>query len=424
MESKNYYSILGVEKNASDDDIKKSYKKLALQFHPDKNPGNDEAVEKFKEVAEAYSVLSNKEKRNQYNMIGVVDENFMGEDPFSVFNNIFQQHINTFMNMKYEKDINIGGIFSNMSGLPQESFPFGNVHVRVHTFPADVFQFNESIDDEYGEYDKYDKQNENIQSDIHSNIGNLFDKLFQNKNNFVKNNNNINNNNINNKNNNKNSNNINNIKQNNKIIYNKPDDIIYDINVSLSDIYNEKKKKINIVRMRKKDGQYIEKKKKIEIPIYGKEVLLEGEGNEVKDYKERGNIIINIFNNNDNNFRRINDYDVLTYKEININEMYNAFIYDIKLPHGENIKVQTEMMINKNNLGQSNLIQKILKKGLPYKNENDDKCNGNLYIIYKLILPLNLEDLKNLEICNVDAGIDDNYHIAYNCTFDELFNSE
>ena len=249
MESKNYYSILGVEKNASEDEIKKSYKKLALQFHPDKNPGNNEAVEKFKEVAEAYSVLINKEKRNQYDMIGVVDENFMGEDPFSVFNNIFQQHINTFMNMKYEKDINIGGIFSNMSGLPEESFPFGNVHVRVHTFPADVFQFNERIDDDYEE------QTENIQS----NIGNLFDKLFQNKNknNFVSNNNNI--------------------KQKNKIIYNKPDDIIYDITVSLSDIYNEKKKKINISRMRKKDGKYIEKKKKIEIPIYGKEVLLEGE---------------------------------------------------------------------------------------------------------------------------------------------------
>jgi len=416
MESKNYYSILGVEKNASEDDIKKSYKKLALQFHPDKNPGNYETVEKFREVAEAYSVLSNKEKRNQYDMIGVVDENFMGEDPFSVFNNIFQQHINTFMNMKYEKDINIGGIFSNMSGLPQESFPFGNVHVRVHTFPADVFQFDERIDDEY---DEYDKQNKNIQPDIKSGVGNLFDKLSQNKNNFVKNNSNINN-----INNNKNNINNNNIKQKNKIIYNKPDDIIYDITVSLSDIYNEKKKKINIARMRKKDGKYIEKKKKIEIPIYGKELLLEGEGHEVKDYKERGNIIINIFNNNDDNFRRINDYDVLTYKEININEIYNAFIYDIKLPNGENIKVQTEMMINKNNLGQCNLIQKISKKGLPYKNDNDDKCNGNLYIIYKVILPSNFEDLKNLEIYNVDASIDDNYHTAYNCTFDELFNSE
>ena len=372
MENKNYYSILGVEKNASEDDIKKSYKKLALLHHPDKNPGNTESVEKFREVAEAYSVLSNKDKRNQYDMIGMVDENFSGEDPFSVFNNIFQQHINTFMNMKYEKDIDIGGIFSNMSGIPQDSFPFGNIHVKVHSFPKEVFHFNEEIEDD----------SENIKS----NIGNLFDKLFPKK-------------------------------DKNKIMYNKPDDIIYNINVSLSDIYNEKMKKINVLRMRKKDGKYIEKKKKIEIPIYGKEILLEGEGHELKDYKERGNIIINIFNKIDDNFKRINDYDVLTYKDIHINQIYNAFIYDIKLPHGEIIKVQTEMMIN-----QKNLIQKIKDKGLPY--EDEQKCNGNLYIVYKLILPEKFEDLKNLEEYKETSGINEDYHIAYNCDFNELFKNE
>jgi DnaJ-class molecular chaperone len=374
MENKNYYSTLGVEKNASEDDIKKSYKKLALLHHPDKNPGNSESVEKFREVAEAYSVLSNKDKRHQYDMIGVVDENFSGEDPFSVFNNIFQQHINTFMNMKYEKDIDIGGIFSNMSGIPQDSFPFGNIHVKVHSFPKEVFHFNEEIEDE----------GENIKS----NIGNLFDKLFPKK-------------------------------DKNKIMYNKPDDIVYNINVSLSDIYNEKMKKINILRMRKKDGKYIEKKKKIEIPIYGKEILLEGEGHELKDYKERGNIIINIFNKNDDHFKRINDYDVLTHKDIHINQIYNAFIYDIKLPHDEIIKVQTEMMIN-----QKILIQKIKNKGLPYMNENDEKCNGNLYIVYKLILPEKFEDLKNLEEYKETSGINEDYHIAYNCDFNELFKNE
>ena len=374
MENKNYYSILGVEKNASEDDIKKSYKKLALLHHPDKNPGNNESVEKFREVAEAYSVLSNKDKRNQYDMIGIVDENFSGEDPFSVFNNIFQQHINTFMNMKYEKDIDIGGIFSNMSGISQDSFPFGNIHVKVHSFPKEVFHFNEEIEDD----------GENIKS----NIGNLFDKLFPKK-------------------------------DKNKIIYNKPDDIIYNINVSLSDIYHEKTKKINVLRMRKKDGKYIEKKKKIEIPIYGKEILLEGEGHELKDYKERGNIIINIFNKNDENFKRINDYDVLTHKDIHINQIYNAFIYDIKLPHGEIIKVQTEMMIN-----QKNLIQIIKNKGLPYINEDEEKCNGNLYIVYKLILPEKFEDLKKLEEYKETSGINEDYHIAYNCDFNELFKNE
>lgn len=89
---KDYYQILNLDKTASEEDIKKSYKKLALQYHPDKNPGNDEACEKFKEVSEAYSILINKEKRNQYDMMGSVDESFNGEDPFLFliifFNNI------------------------------------------------------------------------------------------------------------------------------------------------------------------------------------------------------------------------------------------------------------------------------------------------------------------------------------------------
>lgn len=400
MEHKNYYSILGIEKNSSEDEIKKSYKKLALQFHPDKNPGNAESVERFKEIAEAYSILSNKEKRNQYDIMGNVDDNFTGEDPFSVFNNIFQQHINTFMNMKYEKDIDIGGIFGNMTGLPQDSFPFGNVHVRVHTFPSEVFQFNETIDND----------NNDACENIQSNIGNLFEKIFQKKNKLNK----IINN----------QKNFQQNKQKNKIMYNKPDDIVYDISVTLSDIYNKKMKKLHIIRSRKKDGKYVEKKKKIEIPIYGKEILLEGEGHEMKDYIERGNIIINIFNKNNDNFRRINDYDVLTCKEIDINKIYNAFVYELKLPNDEIIKVQTQMMIDNNNSNIFNLVQKIYKKGLPYNNDNGEECYGNLYILYKLIVPLKFEDLKNIEPYIEDATIDDNYNIAYNCNFNELFNNE
>ncbi|PIS10219.1 MAG: molecular chaperone DnaJ [Bdellovibrio sp. CG10_big_fil_rev_8_21_14_0_10_47_8] len=67
---RDFYEILGVEKNADQDTIKKAYRKLAMQFHPDKNPGNSEAEEMFKEAASAYEVLGNPEKRAQYDRFG------------------------------------------------------------------------------------------------------------------------------------------------------------------------------------------------------------------------------------------------------------------------------------------------------------------------------------------------------------------
>ncbi|HID23412.1 MAG TPA: molecular chaperone DnaJ, partial [Planctomycetaceae bacterium] len=67
---RDYYEVLGVSRDASPEDIKKAYKKLALRYHPDRNPGDQEAVERFKEAAEAYEVLSNPEKRARYDRYG------------------------------------------------------------------------------------------------------------------------------------------------------------------------------------------------------------------------------------------------------------------------------------------------------------------------------------------------------------------
>jgi molecular chaperone DnaJ len=67
---RDYYEVLGVQKNASKDDIKKAYRRLAIQYHPDKNPGNKEAEEKFKEATEAYEILSDDQKRQTYDQFG------------------------------------------------------------------------------------------------------------------------------------------------------------------------------------------------------------------------------------------------------------------------------------------------------------------------------------------------------------------
>lgn len=70
MAKRDFYEILGVKKNATADEIKKAYRKLAIQYHPDKNPNNKEAEEKFKEAAEAYEILSNAEKKQRYDQYG------------------------------------------------------------------------------------------------------------------------------------------------------------------------------------------------------------------------------------------------------------------------------------------------------------------------------------------------------------------
>ena len=101
MAKRDYYEVLGVEKNASDDEIKKAYKKLAIKYHPDRNPGDKEAEEKFKEAAEAYSVLSDATKRQRYDQFGADAVDGMGgaggfsgggfsmDDIFSMFGDIF-----------------------------------------------------------------------------------------------------------------------------------------------------------------------------------------------------------------------------------------------------------------------------------------------------------------------------------------------
>src|SRR6476619_767946 len=92
MAEKDYYDILGVKKNATDEELKKAYRTLAKKFHPDRNKGNKEAENKFKEISEAYAVLSDKEKRDQYDRLGREAFGAGGSNPFAGFD--FSQFTN------------------------------------------------------------------------------------------------------------------------------------------------------------------------------------------------------------------------------------------------------------------------------------------------------------------------------------------
>ena len=85
MSKKDYYEVLGVKKNASDDEIKKAYRNLAKQYHPDKNPDDKEAEEKFKEASEAYEYLSDNEKRSNYDRFGHNTRGRTSRNPFDDF---------------------------------------------------------------------------------------------------------------------------------------------------------------------------------------------------------------------------------------------------------------------------------------------------------------------------------------------------
>ena len=88
MAKRDYYEVLGVDKNASADDIKRAYRKLAVKYHPDKNPDNKEAEEKFKEAAEAYSVLSDADKKARYDQFGHAGVEGAGPDFSGGFGNL------------------------------------------------------------------------------------------------------------------------------------------------------------------------------------------------------------------------------------------------------------------------------------------------------------------------------------------------
>lgn len=100
-QKRDYYEVLGIDKTASEDDIKKAYRKIAIKYHPDRNPGDKQAEEKFKEAAEAYNVLHDPQKRQQYDQFGFngpMDGSGFGgfggasmnmDDIFSMFGDIF-----------------------------------------------------------------------------------------------------------------------------------------------------------------------------------------------------------------------------------------------------------------------------------------------------------------------------------------------
>jgi DnaJ-class molecular chaperone len=132
-----YYKTLNVSKEASDSEIKKSYRKLAKENHPDK--GGD--PEKFKQIAEAYEVLSNKDKRTQYDTFGKFDGN-VNINPFEIFESMFRD-IGLDSGDNIFGDIDLGGFGSLHGNFHQGSFNQGSFMQNMFSMPTGTNSFSQ-----------------------------------------------------------------------------------------------------------------------------------------------------------------------------------------------------------------------------------------------------------------------------------------
>ena len=330
-----YYQILEVDKNSSDEEIKKSYKRMALKHHPDRNNNSEESEKKFKQVAEAYSVLSDKNKRRIYDLGGNPNNSFSEIDPFNMFESFFQNtdiksFVNDFFSSQSENAFN--GTYDSMMGGPEMKF-------SIHTF-ANMPGF-ENIGEDINFNDILEVSKKKFK-DLKEKLNNFKDNSDKNKINKIENEN-------------KKLKKKINIYKNN--LYNKPETYEISLKIKIDDILLNKYKKIKVKVQR--DDNTIENKIKIKLDKLS--YYFENEGNKPKNFENIGDLKLNV-NIISGNFkyylRNGNQKCIIAFINISNNEKFIKFS-DINYEYYfniENINIVKEFKINLSDIKDINFI--------------------------------------------------------------------
>lgn len=273
----NYYELLGVSKSATEDEIRKSYKQQALRWHPDKNPGSEEAAERFRNLSEAYQVLSDPVKRKQYNAYGSSTQ-FEFAPAEDIFKGFFQTMLDC-------------GFFDFDDSTIQSLFEGPEVRIAFTTFSH--FPPGNQVLNRVQDFARGTQL-----EPVLTKITNAARPRTRTK------------------------------------------DISIKLHVDLQEIYARKLKKLSLRRIRKEaNGQYEQHEKTLIVPVLSPVTIFKNAADELPDFHEAGDVIVSIEPKSDPVFHKHREHDLLIHKRVSPSELLTGCVFWFKHLSGETLKV-------------------------------------------------------------------------------------
>ena len=343
----NYYSILGISQKASYNDIKKAYRKLSLDNHPDRNGNNKDKCEKFKEITQAYKILSDETERKKYDLFNT--NNLVGLD-----SNI-QNILNNLMS-----NINLDNVFFTSDGINMSNMPnmanMSNMATMANMSNMPTMANMATMANMSNMANMANMSNMSNMPTM-ANIAKMSNGFSQHE------------------------------------YKSKPVSISKTININLIQAYNGCKLPIDITRWIIESDIKYEETETIYVDIFkgidnNEIITIENKGNIISS-SNKGNIKIKVLINNDNIFERIG-IDLIFKKSITLKESFCGFSFDLPYIDGREFKINNEA---------GNIIPANFKKIIPNMGMKREEDVGNLIIDFEVIYPkqLTTEQIKELE---------------------------